>query len=639
MRPEPRPPFLVCEPMTSEKGLVAQACGLVVTKRVTPRLNAPRGRPREGPRRPGRAAGKAATCRAGERPAPHARGRLFPQAEGCPSPRCTRPLPGPERSWGAARSLASAAVPPHLSSPSLQWESRRPGVPCGQRPQPGTSGSGPGAHPEGAAHELLQKREWTQRCLWPRLLLVGATRRLHSGNPPPNRLPAVGPRPSGRRPGPPCVRLRRRLAGGRRRPGSARPCGLRPVIIGLLAVEAPVPERSRRAGLGPLGRSAQVRAVQYLCIKGRLCPTGSKCALLSCCFPGDPCTRHCPQASWLLNTPRGVRRAKQTGWHSHVPIPRPRPAWLPTSLGAPGVFCGQEGASLVLGGRGACLSPWFCPQGQWHSNVFSGLGSMAHCSGVVYRGMWINGHPVGRCPPPPAPVGLACPCPPRALAGSACMFSQVAVTGVWEELESQTPFLRKRFPRGHKGPGQSSDTSVSAAGRASRHAVPVTGPPAHPTPSSLHCDVSTGGPWAAGASAGGGLPQSGLPRVSEQPPMGLEHKGAAPMPLGRVLGPEVAPLTYPWGCTVTPQSGSRAEPRRPSLTWGLRQGPGSTRSLSVTSPGEPLKDSGGGVRHGPHLPTTGVSDQLVVPGLPQRPPGIARGYPTVVRRAPQHLRP
>lgn len=24
---------------------------------------------------------------------------------------------------------------------------------------------------------------------------------------------------------------------------------------------------------------------------------------------------------------------------------------------------------------------------------------MAHCSGVVYRGMWINGHPVGRCPP------------------------------------------------------------------------------------------------------------------------------------------------------------------------------------------------------------------------------------------------
>ncbi|XP_015425175.1 PREDICTED: MORN repeat-containing protein 1 [Myotis davidii] len=34
--------------------------------------------------------------------------------------------------------------------------------------------------------------------------------------------------------------------------------------------------------------------------------------------------------------------------------------------------------------------------GQWHSDVRSGLGSLAHCSGLVYRGMWINGHPVGR---------------------------------------------------------------------------------------------------------------------------------------------------------------------------------------------------------------------------------------------------
>ncbi|EPY78939.1 hypothetical protein CB1_000980004 [Camelus ferus] len=32
--------------------------------------------------------------------------------------------------------------------------------------------------------------------------------------------------------------------------------------------------------------------------------------------------------------------------------------------------------------------------GQWHSDVFSGLGSLAHCSGVVYRGMWVNGHPM-----------------------------------------------------------------------------------------------------------------------------------------------------------------------------------------------------------------------------------------------------
>lgn len=42
-------------------------------------------------------------------------------------------------------------------------------------------------------------------------------------------------------------------------------------------------------------------------------------------------------------------------------------------------------------------------QGQWHSGVFSGLGSMAHCSGLVYRGMWVNGHPVGRCRPPTSP--------------------------------------------------------------------------------------------------------------------------------------------------------------------------------------------------------------------------------------------
>ncbi|XP_074233749.1 MORN repeat-containing protein 1 isoform X3 [Camelus bactrianus] len=38
-----------------------------------------------------------------------------------------------------------------------------------------------------------------------------------------------------------------------------------------------------------------------------------------------------------------------------------------------------------------------CPcLGQWHSDVFSGLGSLAHCSGVVYRGMWVNGHPMAQ---------------------------------------------------------------------------------------------------------------------------------------------------------------------------------------------------------------------------------------------------
>jgi hypothetical protein len=39
-------------------------------------------------------------------------------------------------------------------------------------------------------------------------------------------------------------------------------------------------------------------------------------------------------------------------------------------------------------------------QGQWHSDVFSGLGSLTHCSGVTYCGMWINGHPAGRNIPP-----------------------------------------------------------------------------------------------------------------------------------------------------------------------------------------------------------------------------------------------
>uniref|UniRef100_A0A8C4M4M4 RING-type E3 ubiquitin transferase n=1 Tax=Equus asinus TaxID=9793 RepID=A0A8C4M4M4_EQUAS len=43
-----------------------------------------------------------------------------------------------------------------------------------------------------------------------------------------------------------------------------------------------------------------------------------------------------------------------------------------------------------------CITQWCDTKGQWHSDVFSGLGSMAHCSGVVYRGMWINGHPAAQ---------------------------------------------------------------------------------------------------------------------------------------------------------------------------------------------------------------------------------------------------
>ncbi|XP_035583111.1 MORN repeat-containing protein 1 isoform X3 [Zalophus californianus] len=54
----------------------------------------------------------------------------------------------------------------------------------------------------------------------------------------------------------------------------------------------------------------------------------------------------------------------------------------------------------------SCLGPphhrptsfWFLFifKGQWHSDVFSGLGNMTHCSGAIYHGMWINGHPVAQ---------------------------------------------------------------------------------------------------------------------------------------------------------------------------------------------------------------------------------------------------
>lgn len=84
--------------------------------------------------------------------------------------------------------------------------------------------------------------------------------------------------------------------------------------------------------------------------------------------------------------------------------------WVPAAL-VPGgpfepgppfrCFAGSEAAPgvTVLRQQLSPAEPCFSLQGQWHSNVFSGLGSLAHCSGVVYRGMWINGHPVGRCLP------------------------------------------------------------------------------------------------------------------------------------------------------------------------------------------------------------------------------------------------
>ncbi|MBN3283083.1 MORN1 protein, partial [Polyodon spathula] len=32
-------------------------------------------------------------------------------------------------------------------------------------------------------------------------------------------------------------------------------------------------------------------------------------------------------------------------------------------------------------------------QGQWRNGLFNGQGSMIHCSGVIYEGMWTNGQP------------------------------------------------------------------------------------------------------------------------------------------------------------------------------------------------------------------------------------------------------
>lgn len=90
---------------------------------------------------------------------------------------------------------------------------------------------------------------------------------------------------------------------------------------------------------------------------------------------------------------------------SEIPPPQGRSPGALSSLATPlQVLCGAGGRPPppqphILCQRPSPSAPRFSLQGQWHSSVFSGLGSMAHCSGVVYRGMWINGHPVGRCPP------------------------------------------------------------------------------------------------------------------------------------------------------------------------------------------------------------------------------------------------
>ncbi len=39
---------------------------------------------------------------------------------------------------------------------------------------------------------------------------------------------------------------------------------------------------------------------------------------------------------------------------------------------------------------------FFSIQGQWRNDLFNGEGTMIHCSGMTYDGMWANGHPEGK---------------------------------------------------------------------------------------------------------------------------------------------------------------------------------------------------------------------------------------------------
>ncbi|XP_076421927.1 MORN repeat-containing protein 1 isoform X10 [Peromyscus maniculatus bairdii] len=55
---------------------------------------------------------------------------------------------------------------------------------------------------------------------------------------------------------------------------------------------------------------------------------------------------------------------------------------------------GREERNMVMGS--CCLKMEVIMKGQWHSDVFSGLGRLAHCSGVTYCGMFINGHPAAQ---------------------------------------------------------------------------------------------------------------------------------------------------------------------------------------------------------------------------------------------------
>lgn len=130
------------------------------------------------------------------------------------------------------------------------------------------------------------------------------------------------------------------------------------------------------------------------------------------CFVGILYTCPCSQTSRLLT----LRSQGSVATQQQLVIPRPRRV-----PGTPGPLPPPASHVPSVGSECTRLSL----QGQWHGDVFSGLGRMTLCSGAVYRGMWINGHPAGKCPHPP-PFGVA---------RSSCEFSlrrpQAPAQGSW----------------------------------------------------------------------------------------------------------------------------------------------------------------------------------------------------------------
>lgn len=182
-------------------------------------------------------------------------------------------------------------------------------------------------------------------------------------------------------------------------------------------------------------------------------------------------------------------------------------------------FAGSEAAPgvTVLRQQLSPAEPCFSLQGQWHSNVFSGLGSLAHCSGVVYRGMWINGHPVGRCLPrflwaftgPLMESRLGLPASSQvALDSHTGGVGSGGVEGTGMEWNAGNVF-RHVFRRAPDiltcRAREILDPRGPAAARASQHPVllltgsptmgpSVSGPPSQPPPAPALCTVtSTGG--------------------------------------------------------------------------------------------------------------------------------------------------